>query len=179
TVLNEFDLLSRSIDANIRLLFENDRSDLSYKDEYTRNQRDISNRFRQRLIQLVKNAENIQRNNSRTTDDLLLDIRRTLLVPFSTRTGIFTKMIRDLAIEQKKEINLIMDGGELEIDRTILEKLNDPLIHILRNAVDHGIESPYQRTDKGKPSMGTIHLIIEPAEDQQVMITITDDGIGI
>ena len=87
-------------------------------------------------------------------------------------------MIRDLARDCGKKVNLSMDGQETELDRTLIEAIRDPLTHLVRNAVDHGIETPEVRLQAGKPETGTLFLRAFH-EGGQVNIEITDDGGGI
>jgi two-component system chemotaxis sensor kinase CheA len=87
-------------------------------------------------------------------------------------------MVRDLSQELGKEIEMETFGADTEIDKTVIEKLNDPLVHIIRNSIDHGIEKPADRIAAGKPAIGTIRLGAEHAGDS-VLITIRDDGAGI
>ena len=100
------------------------------------------------------------------------------LIPLSTITDRFPRVVRDLARTSGKEIGFSVQGADLELDRGILEELADPLLHILRNAVDHGIESPERRRAAGKPASGSISLKVSRNKDQ-VTITIADDGGGI
>lgn len=90
----------------------------------------------------------------------------------------FPRMVRDLAQKLDKDIELVMDGMETELDRTLIEEIGDPLIHLLRNAIDHGIEPTAKRLQAGKPPKGRIRLNAYH-EDNQVIITIEDDGAGI
>jgi two-component system chemotaxis sensor kinase CheA len=87
-------------------------------------------------------------------------------------------MVRDLARKLNKKINFIVEGQETEVDRSVIEHLHDPLIHLLRNSVDHGIESPEERLVAGKPETGTIRLSAFHEQDH-IVITVTDDGKGI
>lgn len=174
-----YESMVKSNEDNLKVFINDYLKDNSHATEYIRSLKELTKKFRQLIFQLTKNAENIQRNISRTVDDMLIDIRKTLLVPFSSRIGMFSKMVRDLAREQKKEVNFIVEGDELEIDRNVLEQLKDPLIHILRNAIDHGIELPFRRIQKGKLSEGMLRLTLALTDNNQVMITITDDGEGI
>lgn len=107
------------------------------------------------------------------------DIRKTLMLPFSTLTESFPRMVRDLARQKEKEIELVIKGQEIEIDKRILEEMKSPLIHLVRNAVDHGIEAPGQRTRKKKPGKGLVMVIISQQEGNKVEIMVSDDGIGI
>jgi two-component system chemotaxis sensor kinase CheA len=109
----------------------------------------------------------------------LEDIRKTLMLPFSTLTESFPRMVRDLARQKEKEIELVIKGQEIEIDKRILEEMKSPLIHLVRNAVDHGIEAPGQRTRWKKPGKGLVMVIISQQEGNKVEILVSDDGIGI
>ncbi len=90
----------------------------------------------------------------------------------------FPRMVRDLAKENDKKINFEMEGEEIELDRTVLERITDPLVHLLRNAVDHGIEPIEERKEKGKTPTGTIKLAATQKEEN-VVIEISDDGSGL
>lgn len=107
--------------------------------------------------------------------DTVIDMR---LVPFETIVGKFPRLVRDLAREQGKDIEFTIDGTDVEIDRSILTDLGDPLTHLLRNAVDHGIEPPGERAAAGKPETGTIELRARRARDR-VIVAISDDGRGL
>ena len=90
----------------------------------------------------------------------------------------FPRLVRDLSLDLGKQVRLQMTGADTELDRTLVEAIQAPLIHLLRNAVDHGIEAPAERMSAGKPAEGTIHLRAYH-EGGQVIITVTDDGRGI
>jgi len=100
------------------------------------------------------------------------------LVPISGTFRKMTRLVRDLAAQQQKQVQLITDGEETELDRTIVEELSDPLIHMIRNSIDHGIESPAAREAQGKPALGTIRL---SAAHQRggIVINLEDDGKGL
>ena len=100
------------------------------------------------------------------------------LIPLAAVTDRFPRMVRDLAKKSGKEVSFLIQGGDIELDRGILEGLADPLLHILRNGVDHGIEPPDQRLAAGKPAAGTITLQVTREKDQ-VNISVVDDGRGI
>ena len=105
----------------------------------------------------------------------VMDMR---LVPLKQIVNKFPRMVRDLARDQGKEISFGMEGTDIELDRTILDEISDPLMHILRNAVDHGIEPPEEREEKDKPREGNIQLRAVRERDH-VEITIEDDGGGL
>lgn len=109
----------------------------------------------------------------------LEDMRRTLMLPFATLTESFPRMVRDMARQKDKEIDLIIKGTEIEIDKRILEEMKDPLIHLVRNAVDHGIETPAERRRAKKTSNGTVEVIITQKEGNKVEITVSDNGRGM
>ncbi len=113
------------------------------------------------------------------TDGLLHDVKEMHLLPFSSLIEIFPRFVRDLARDQGKEVELAVQGGEIEIDRRILEEMKDPLIHLLRNCIDHGIEAPAARAEKGKPPHGTVTLSISQQDGGKVEIIVADDGAGI
>lgn len=100
------------------------------------------------------------------------------LMPLSVVTERFPRMIRDLARSSGKEITFSIKGAEIELDRSILDLIGDPLSHLLRNSVDHGIESPQERTGQGKPPAGRISIAVSREKDQ-VEIRIDDDGRGM
>jgi two-component system chemotaxis sensor kinase CheA len=107
--------------------------------------------------------------------DTVMDMR---LVPLKKVVNKFPRLVRDLAREQEKKIDFEMEGTDIELDRTILDEISDPLMHLLRNAVDHGIEPPEEREAEGKPREGSIRLRGFRERDR-VTIEVEDDGGGI
>lgn len=132
-----------------------------------------------KLSKLVKTSGNDANSLAEMVDSLLAEMKQVLLMPFSSLTEIFPVFVRDLAREQGKDIKLVITGGNIEIDRRILEEMKDPLIHMVRNCIDHGIEKPAVRTATGKPSQGLINIVITQRNSSTVEITVTDDGAGI
>ena len=100
------------------------------------------------------------------------------MLPVGTVFGGLTRMVRDLAISAGKKVNLVVVGQDTEIDRTVIERIRDPLVHLLRNAVDHGIEAPEDRLQAGKTETGTLTLSAAHAEGY-VVISVEDDGRGL
>lgn len=111
-------------------------------------------------------------------NELHQDIMKVRLVPISLVFNKFPRLVRDLAQKQGKSLDLTLKGGETELDRTIIEQVSDPLIHLLRNAVDHGIESPEARRAAGKPEKARVNLTAFQ-EEGHIFITLEDDGAGI
>jgi two-component system chemotaxis sensor kinase CheA len=112
------------------------------------------------------------------TDDLQNGIRSVRMLPIATLFDLFPRMVRDLAHSQNKDIVLEVQGHEAEVDRQALELMKDPLTHLLRNAIDHGIEPPEERMAVGKPRHGTIRLCAEQ-RGNNLVLTVSDDGRGI
>ncbi len=111
-------------------------------------------------------------------DALNENIRRARLVPFETHLALLQRTVRDVARGESKEIRLEVSGAALQMDKRVLEAIKDPLIHLLRNAVDHGIEAPSRRRSLGKPPTGTITLSVAQ-RGGAVTVTVADDGAGI
>lgn len=107
--------------------------------------------------------------------DSTLNIR---MLPIGTTFSKFKRLVRDLSKELGKEVELSTEGAETELDKTVIEKLNDPLIHIIRNSIDHGIEMPEARLRAGKSSTGIVHLSASQSGGN-VLIKIKDDGAGL
>ncbi|BDU50127.1 chemotaxis protein CheA [Haliovirga abyssi] len=114
----------------------------------------------------------------RVTSDLQAVVTKVRMVPIENVFNRFPRMIRDLSKDLNKEIELLIEGKETELDRTVIDEIGDPLVHLLRNSLDHGIELPEEREKSGKIRQGTILLKAEH-EGNNVVITIADDGKGI
>lgn len=112
-------------------------------------------------------------------DDLLEHSKHLLLLPFATLAAPFPKLVRDLCRDQGKEADLVVRGEDVEMDKRILEEMKAPLIHLLRNSVDHGIEAPDERRLLGKPSRATITLAASRVNGSKVELLVSDDGAGI
>ena len=122
---------------------------------------------RDTLDELDKISSNLQ--------DTVMDMR---LIPLKKVFDKFPRLVRDLAREEDKRVEFSVEGENIELDRTILDEISDPLMHVLRNAVDHGIEPPEEREAAGKPRTGSVELRAEREHDT-VVITAEDDGGGI
>ncbi len=134
---------------------------------------------KQKLALLGKRLEYDRRTFERKADDLVEDIKQVSILPFSTLLESFPKLVRSLSRDCGKDADLAIVGGEIEIDRRILEEMKDPLIHLVRNCIDHGIETPKQREEKGKPPRATIRIGIFPRNADRAEIVVADDGAGI
>ncbi len=115
---------------------------------------------------------------NRLTNDLQEEIMASRMVPIDQIFNRFPRMVRDLAKKEGKEIELILEGGDIELDRTVLDEVGDPIVHILRNCVDHGIESPQEREKAGKNPKGRI-ILTARREKNYVAIEAVDDGKGM
>jgi len=112
------------------------------------------------------------------TSDLQLAVMKMRMQPIAKVFNKFPRMVRDLARQSAKEIDLKLIGEETELDKTVIEEIGDPLIHLIRNSVDHGVESPDDRETAGKPRCGTISLSASQ-EGQNIVVCVEDDGKGI
>lgn len=128
---------------------------------------------------LLRSADQDRQVIGTLVDDLLEESKKLLLLPFATLSAPFPKLVRDLCRDQGKEADLVIRGEEIEIDKRILEEMKAPLIHLLRNCVDHGIETSQERRRSGKPSRATITLAASHVNGSKVQLLVSDDGAGI
>ncbi len=112
------------------------------------------------------------------TTDLQMAVMKTRMVPIARVFNRFPRVVRDLARELKKEVKLVIEGEDTELDRSIVEEIGDPLVHLVRNAIDHGIEPPEEREFLGKPRQGLLRLAAYH-EGNHIVILVEDDGRGI
>ncbi len=127
-----------------------------------------------RIAELTETLEQMDR----VTTDLQNIVMKVRMVPVSQVFNRFPRMVRDVTKELNKEINLTIEGEETELDRTVIDEIGDPIMHLLRNSLDHGVEMPDDRVAKGKPRVGEVKLIARH-EGNNVVIMVTDDGKGI
>lgn len=138
---------------------------------------------RTRLEQISANYKSAELNETleqvaRTTSDLQDLVMKIRMLPLETVFNRFPRMVRDLSVELNKDIDFIIKGQDTELDRTVIDEIGEPLIHLIRNAADHGIESREERISKGKNPTGTIKLIAYQ-EGTKAIIKVEDDGAGI
>ena len=126
----------------------------------------------------IDEFETVMSSLDRIVGDLQLAVMKTRMQPVKRLFQKFPRVVRDLARMLGKEVELVLEGEDAEMDKTVLEKLEEPLIHLIRNAVDHGIEPPEERTRMGKPPKGTVKLSAYYHGDR-IFIEVADDGRGI
>jgi two-component system chemotaxis sensor kinase CheA len=127
---------------------------------------------------VVKDLKEASSNISRIADELQTSVMSIRMLPVKTVFQKFPRLVRDLARSQGKEVQLVIEGEGIELDKTILEQIGDPLVHVIRNAVDHGLEPPEERRAKGKNASGQVTLRAL-REAGGVTIEVTDDGRGL
>ncbi|MEJ2688367.1 MAG: chemotaxis protein CheA [Deltaproteobacteria bacterium] len=139
----------------------------------------VQARFNQKAERLADPELNlIAENVGRLTEELRDNIMDIRMLPIGTLFSKFKRLVRDLSRELGKEVEMEVEGAETELDKTVIDKLNDPLVHLIRNSIDHGIEPPDRREAEGKPRVGKVRLSAEHT-GANVLIRITDDGAGL
>ena len=136
-----------------------------------------------RLTQVASNREDTDLAESveeieRLTGELRDSVLNIRMMPIGSTFNKFRRLVRDLSSQLNKEIELVTRGAETELDKTVIERLDDPLVHLIRNSLDHGVEPPEVRVEKGKPKTGTI-VLSASHKGTNVVITIEDDGAGL
>jgi two-component system chemotaxis sensor kinase CheA len=131
------------------------------------------------LTALKRSAEQDRRALGAMVDGLLADMKNVLMLSFNSILETLPSLVRGLSRDEGKEVDMVIEGGELEVDRRILEEIKDPLIHLIRNCIDHGIEKPEEREQKSKPRRGMIKIAISQLDGSKVQVLIADDGRGI
>lgn len=136
-----------------------------------------------RIDNLVSGSENKKlRSALSAMDHIIAELQENVsvsrLVPADEIFQKFPRMVRDLAKEQKKEVEFVVEGSENELDKSVLDAIGEPLIHLIRNSIDHGIEPPDIREKKGKKRTGTVRLVAKRAENN-IIVEVGDDGKGM
>ncbi len=180
--LNDF-LESQSPDNNHQMPIPNSNShNIEYIKEFIKEKLQILTTHFDSILPQYKNIQEKLKSSSqglgRITDDLQESVMKVRMVPISQIFSRFPRLVRDISRNLQKKINLIMEGEETELDKSVIEDLVDPLIHIVRNAVDHGIEPETERIQNGKDPSGNI-LLKADHEGNTVNIIVKDDGRGL
>ena len=143
-----------------------------------RRNRDTLSRFEDNLERLVADLGEDRRVIEQTVTPLDVEVRRTRMVPFSAACDGLERLVRDLSARGDRSVRLDVEGGEIELDRSIVEGLKDPLLHLVRNAVDHGIEPAAARRAADKPAAGRV-TVAAALRGPRVEVTVNDDGHGL
>lgn len=139
---------------------------------------DAIDTLNRRLRSLLIHVGDDQARLSLITEELRQRVIELTMLPIATVFDAFPRAVRDLARSFGKEVELTMIGGETELDKRVIEQISDPLVHLVRNAIDHGLQSPAERERDGKPGSGTL-LIAAEQHGSRIHITVRDDGRGI
>ncbi|MEW6086982.1 MAG: hybrid sensor histidine kinase/response regulator [bacterium] len=166
-----------SRECQINLFAEDGFKNAYLEDKLNKNIQNLSI-LKEQFVTLFNNHSTTISHHNTIISDYQQKITEVRMLPVSIILSTFPRLVHDLAQQFGKKIEFIVEGGEIEIDKKILEDIRDPLIHILRNAVDHGIESPAKRKEIGKPETGTIKLTLS-YQGSQIKIEFSDDGGGI
>ena len=183
SIINECNLTNQSFKKNKRVIrhqakLQNDKtSEVTEKRILTEFEKKISN-LSDRLDSFYKTLSNDSHQLSLIIEKLQDDIRKTRLLPFHTIMSAFPKMVRDISVNENKKIKFEFSGGDIELDKFILEEIKSPLMHMLRNSIDHGIEPTEDRIKFGKTEEGNIKILLSQ-KGNNVIIEINDDGSGI
>jgi two-component system chemotaxis sensor kinase CheA len=148
-------------------------------DEFLSNLDSFSSRFESDMTALTHSAVQNQRLACAQIDTLMEDVKKLLMQPFSTLLDGMPRIVRDLAKDLGKEADFVARCGDIEMDRRILDEMRDPLIHLIRNCLDHGIEKAGERLLAGKKACGRISIAVERRSGQKAEITVSDDGAGL
>ena len=183
SIINECNLTNQSFKKNKRVIrhqakLQNDKtSEVTEKRILTEFEKKISN-LSDRLDSFYKTLSNDSHQLSLIIEKLQDDIRKTRLLPFHTIMSAFPKMVRDISVNENKKIKFEFSGGDIELDKFILEEIKSPLMHMLRNSIDHGIEPTEDRIKFGKTEEGNIKILLSQRGNNAI-IEIIDDGSGI
>ncbi len=183
-IINDYTVLNREIKHKESRFEKSKRQESALSEDNNRTKNSLrsiggrSSRVSDRLALLQKALFDDFRQFSAVIERLQDDVRKTRLFPFQTILDIFPRMVRDLATSVKKKVKLSTSGGNIELDKYILEEIKDPLMHIIRNCIDHGIESPELRVCLKKPVAGRIKIDVSHKGNHAV-IEVSDDGCGI
>ena len=147
--------------------------------QFCAEERELLTALMQKVGGLHRHAQYDQFLITAMVDDLRHDLKQALMFPLASILNLAPKMVRELCRRQNKQARLTITGAEIEMDRRLLEELKDPLIHLLRNCIDHGIETSEQRQRDHKPAWGEIRINISQSRADKITMEISDDGAGI
>lgn len=128
---------------------------------------------------LMRNAEQNSHIIGTTVDTLIEDLKKLVMQPMNTLFDTLPPMIREISRDLAKDIDVEFNGGNIEVDRRVIEEIKDPVIHLIRNAIDHGIEKPEEREKLNKPRKGMIRVFAAENEGNTIKLTVSDDGKGM
>lgn len=163
----------QAVQRAMRMWKKNDAGGLAHE------QRSFLSEFDNHLSQLAHTAARHQHALSQMVDHLLDETKKAAMQSFSPLLDLFPLLVRTLARDQGKQAELVIHGADIEVDRRILDEMKDPLIHAIRNCIDHGIEAPHVRAQANKQAVGRISIAISPKGGSKVEILVADDGAGI
>ena len=126
----------------------------------------------------MEGFQEVENHLGQIVSELQEGMMKTRMLPIEQLFNRFPRMVRDIAQKAEKDVNFVIEGKETELDRNLIEEISDPIIHLLRNSLDHGIESPEEREMNGKPRQGTV-IFRAAHEENHIVISISDDGKGI
>lgn len=132
-----------------------------------------------RLSVVARAADRDHHALARMVNNLLQDMKEISMMPFTSLLDAFPRLVRELARDRGKEVDLVIEGAEIEVDRRILQEIKDPLIHLVRNCIDHGIEIPEVRKRINKHARGTVRIAVAHNNSNSVEVIVSDDGAGI
>ncbi len=132
-----------------------------------------------KVERLAQSAAGHRHSLEGMVDSLLDGLKDVLMLPCATILEVLPKMVRDLARDRGKAAELAITGDTVNMDKRVLDELRDPLIHLVRNCIDHGVEKPEERTRGGKPALGNITVAVTPLDSARIEILVSDDGAGI
>ncbi len=133
----------------------------------------------QKVHDLAKGAAHDRHSLNAMVDTLLDDLKGVLMLPCGTILEVLPKMVRDLARDRGKDAELAVTGETVEIDKRVLEEMKDPLIHLVRNCIDHGIEKPEERLRRNKPARGRVTVAVSLRDSNRIELSVADDGAGV
>ncbi len=175
----DLDVLSRGVHPTAADTIHLDPAALQHTLQFLEMQDEFLGTLDRDLRDSVQRQTQDQRHLEKIVDDFLDDVKVAAMLPFATLLRPYPAMIRDISRASGKKIDFTTEGEDIEIDRRILEELRDVILHLLRNAADHGIEKPEERVRLGKPEFGRIAVAVTQKDEGQIELAVADDGRGL